>query len=467
MKKFILLALLASYTLAKPTILQVKYKNILVNGKQIRVMTIAQPNGTWGYYANAHESFNVIVENKLDEPTVIHWHGLTLPNREDGTELTQKVIAPHSQYSYNFKLNNIGTFWMHSHYKLQEGLFAEAPLIIESPEDKSYQQVVVMLQDFSFKSPDLIMQGLTLPTAKMDMQHMSMHGMHNMKMDMSSKSEPDLNDVNHDIYLTNYHTPQEPQIIFTNAKQQVKLRFINGSSSSNFWIKLGKLTGKAIAVDGHNIKLISGNEFQLATAQRMDIIVNIPKNGGDFPIIVQVEGRKNETGLILTTNKSLTHASIKVLAKTTAKALDYSQEIKLQSIKELSHKKVDQVIKYTLTGTMSPYAWQINHQTWPNVTPVKIKQGSRVELDFINKSMMAHPMHIHGYSFKVVEVNGKKINGSIRDTILVLPNSSVKVIFDATELGKWLIHCHTLYHMHTGMMTYLEVISNKALISKK
>jgi FtsP/CotA-like multicopper oxidase with cupredoxin domain len=75
--------------------------------------------------------------------------------------------------------------------------------------------------------------------------------------------------------------------------------------------------------------------------------------------------------------------------------------------------------------------------------------------------MMAHPMHLHGYAFKIIEVNGKKVDGAIRDTILVMPNSSVKVIFDATTPGKWLIHCHTLYHMHTGMMTYIDVIPEK------
>lgn len=468
LKTLFLLSLFSSVALADPTILQVKYKNIVVLGKSAKVMTITQPDGTWGYYAKAGESFNIIVQNKLDQPTVIHWHGLILPNSQDGTELTQKVIAPNAQYSYNFKLANIGTFWMHSHYELQEALFAEAPLIIESPQDSAYQQILVMFQDFTFKSPAQVLQGLTSTKPAMDMGGMDMHDMPGMKMDDMSKhgsQAMDLNDVNYEAYLTNYQTPQDPQITLIKPDSQIKLRFINGSSGSNFWINLGSLSGTAVAVDGHEIVPIKGSKFQLAIAQRIDIVVQVPKQGGTFPIIGQVEGLKEETGLILTTHNNLNHTAIPALAKVTAPALNNIQEIKLHSQEKLTNKKVDQIIKYTLTGDMSSYIWQINNQSWPNVTPAKIQQGNRVELDFINKSMMAHPMHLHGYGFKIIEINGKKIDGAVRDTILVLPKSTVKVIFDAVEPGKWFIHCHMLYHMHRGMMTYLEVIPKKASTS--
>src|SRR5690606_12498136 len=113
---------------------------------------------------------------------------------------------------------------------------------------------------------------------------------------------------------------------------QVKLRFINGSSSSNFWINLGKLTGSAVAVDGHEVKLITGNKFQLAIAQRIDIIVNIPKQGGTFPIIGQAEGFKKQTGLILTTDAKPSQNTIPTEAITIAPALNNHQEMKLHSL---------------------------------------------------------------------------------------------------------------------------------------
>ncbi len=444
--------MLAGSLFANPIILQVKNKVITVNGKKATVLTIAQPDGTWGYYAKSGDKFDVIVQNELNESTIIHWHGLDLPNNQDGTELTQPVIPPHGQYSYNFKLTNTGTYWMHSHFGLQEALLAEAPLIIESPEDRNYQQVVVMFQDFSFKSPEKVLSKLIQSSSKaMDMSDGTMAG---MKMSHGSHMN-DLNDVPYDAFLTNYHTPEQPQIVQVTPGGKIKLRFINGSSGSNFWINTGVLDATAVAVDGRNITPYSAKKYQLAEGQRIDLILTIPKSGGIFPIIGQVEGLKNQTGLILSTTK--THATIKKMATKTAPALDDSQELNLHSTDQFISKPIAQVIEYKLTGTMSPYAWQINSQSWPKVTPVKIKTGSRVELVFVNNSMMSHPMHLHGFGFKIVEVNGHKIDGAIRDTVLVLPKETIKVVFDATASGKWLLHCHLAWHMHTGMMTYIEI----------
>lgn len=69
---------------------------------------------------------------------------------------------------------------------------------------------------------------------------------------------------------------------------------------------------------------------------------------------------------------------------------------------------------------------------------------------------MAHPMHLHGHVFEVTEIDGKKIVGAKRDTILVPPKSTIKVVFDANNPGVWAYHCHILYHLATGMFTVLK-----------
>ena len=140
-------------------VLQVKNKQIIVAGKKVNFKTIEDQNGNWGYIATYPGVFNVLVENLLAESTIIHWHGLILPNDQDGVAgLTQPYpIAPGKVYHYNFPLKQTGTYWMHSHYGFQEQEGVEAPLIITGPEDKNYQQIVVMFQDFSFKTPESIM----------------------------------------------------------------------------------------------------------------------------------------------------------------------------------------------------------------------------------------------------------------------------------------------------------------------
>ena len=72
-----------------------------------------------------------------------------------------------------------------------------------------------------------------------------------------------------------------------------------------------------------------------------------------------------------------------------------------------------------------------------------------------NLSMMTHPMHLHGHHFQVTEVNGRPVQGALRDTVAVPPMASVTIAFDATNLGIWAFHCHHLYHMVSGMMAYV------------
>ncbi len=106
-----------------------------------------------------------------------------------------------------------------------------------------------------------------------------------------------------------------------------------------------------------------------------------------------------------------------------------------------------------LAGAMAPYAWSLNGEYWPNVTPLMIAPGQRVAIEMVNHTMMAHPMHLHGHAFQVVAINGAQFAGAVRDTVLVPPMGSVTIAFDADNPGRWAFHCHNLYHMITGMMT--------------
>jgi FtsP/CotA-like multicopper oxidase with cupredoxin domain len=111
-----------------------------------------------------------------------------------------------------------------------------------------------------------------------------------------------------------------------------------------------------------------------------------------------------------------------------------------------------------LGGAMTPYAWPLNEKTWQERQKLEVKSGQRVALEFMNHSMMAHPMHLHGHHFQVTRINGTGIAGAMRDTVLVPPSGSVTVEFDADNPGRWLYHCHNLYHMMAGMMSKLVYI---------
>ena len=104
-------------------------------------------------------------------------------------------------------------------------------------------------------------------------------------------------------------------------------------------------------------------------------------------------------------------------------------------------------------------AWLINGKAFTDITELP-KLGSTEVWNFINKSGMAHPMHMHGVPFQVVEINGERFSGALRDTVLVPPHGGrVTVAFDATNAGNWVMHCHNLYHMAAGMMTTLTYVA--------
>src|SRR5205814_8583321 len=141
----------------------VKEIPLQVLGKDVTVIAIEQADGTQGYSPGKSDGFHVEVVNQLKVPTSLHWHGLVLPNLMDGVPfVTQDPIAPGKSFRYDFPLKQSGTYWMHSHYGLQEQLYNSAPLIIWTPEEraKADRQVVVMLSDFSFTPPEQILKGL-------------------------------------------------------------------------------------------------------------------------------------------------------------------------------------------------------------------------------------------------------------------------------------------------------------------
>ena len=97
----------------------------------------------------------------------------------------------------------------------------------------------------------------------------------------------------------------------------------------------------------------------------------------------------------------------------------------------------------------------MNGEYWPQVTPLMLAKGKRVEIDLVSHSMMAHPMHLHGHTFQVIAIDGRPIQGPVRDTVLVMLMGRVRIAFDADNPGRWPFHCHNLYHMAADMFSTL------------
>ena len=470
-------------------------RTIEVNGKPASVFSLIGPDKRPGLTLEPGERFRVDLMNKAGAGTIIHWHGQLPPWTEDGFPWPQTPpVAPGAMHVYDFAPIP-GTFWMHSHHALQEQRLMAAPLIVRSRADAvaDLQDVVLFLHDFSFRDPDEILAGLTgvtpqavqtmavqtenapAPSATAvqgrmgqmpmglapqgagsgrSMKGMRMQGMSDggsIAMPTAPTMTMDLNDIDYDAFLANDRTLDDPEIISIERGGKVRLRIINAASASQFWIDLDGAAAVLVAADGHDVQPLRASRFPLAIAQRLDLLINVPP-GAAIPVMATLEGSRRRTGIVLASVGARV-ARIAADAASPAPPIDNSLEVKLSAARPLSERLPDLVHRIVLAGDMNPFSWSLNGEYWPNITPLMLVKGQRVEIEIVNSSMMTHPMHLHGHAFQVVGVNGTAIRGAVRDTVLVTPMGSVRIVFDAGNPGRWAFHCHNLYHMMTGMMT--------------
>ena len=451
-----------------PVRLYVRTVPITIFGKTGEVIAIEQENGAMGLQVKESDGFNVEVVNQLKEPTSIHWHGLILPALMDGVPfVSQDPIPPGETYHYQFPLKQSGTYWLHSHYGLQEQLLAAAPLILESEAQnaKADEQYTVLLSDYSFTSSAKILE--RLKGGMRDMGGMSMgktpatQKLYGQKWDgtgfvrtVIEGGLPDT-DVKYDALIANRRTVDDPEVFRVKPGHTVLLRIIAGSAATNFFVNTGALTSQLTAVDGKDIEPVSGNYFQLGIAQRIDLLMKIPDKGDAFPILAQGEGTKQQCGVVLATEGAKS-PKIPVEAQLAAAGLDNTQELRLKAKDPLPNEPVDRSLSCILGGNMAKYYWTINGAAYPNRNSLDVKENERVEIVFRNDTGMSHPMHLHGHDVQVMEIDGTEVQGALRDTLIVPPKSTIKVIFDANNPGVWAFHCHILYHAAVGMFTVLR-----------
>ncbi len=479
-----------------PIALSAAVRTLDIDGRAATVLGLAGPGGQ-GLVLDPGQRFRVDLTNDLDIATIIHWHGQIPPNAQDGVpNMPMPLLAPGETRSYDFEARP-GTHWMHSHVPIQEMRLLAAPLIVRSPEDLAAdrQEVVMFLHDFSFKAPEEVLaeiggahgggghgahahQGGAEPLQEVPLGGMgAMQGMdhgamgHGAMGGMPMGDMPgmggrggmamDLNDYDWDAYLANDRTLSDPEVVPVERGGRIRLRVINAAAATVFWIDTGAAKARLVAADGHAVQPLPRSRFGLAMGQRLDIEIDLPNEGGAWPILAQREGARERTGLILATQGAEVRR-LDAVAESEAPAFDtdLAQEARLVALDALPDRPVGRRQMLMLGGSMKPYVWTINGAVWGRHGPVIAPSGERVVLSFHNMSMMGHPMHLHGHVFQVVALNGQRVAGALRDTVYVPPMSMVDVALDAGEAARWMLHCHHMPHLSSGMMTELAVTAS-------
>ncbi|MFC8005060.1 multicopper oxidase family protein [Streptomyces olivaceus] len=430
--------------------------------------------------------------------TSIHWHGIALRNDMDGVPpATQSAVRTGSNFTYGFIADAPGTYFFHPHVgvQLDRGLYG--PLIVEDPKEPlSYDdEWVIVLDDWVdgvTGTPDEVfaelqhgMGGMDMggsspsPSSSagdgmgdmggMDMGHMSMSGASNsmgkasaspsggmpMKfMLMGAESKllgGDAGDVKYPYHLVNGRVPTDPDVYTGKPGKRLRLRIINSGGDTAYRVALGGHKLTITHTDGFPIRHQQVDALLVGMGERYDVLVTLDE--GVFPLVALAEG-KNASGMALvrTGPGSAPRATVRpkeldgmIMAASQLKAAD---EVRLET------RKADRVHRIELTGGMDTYDWGINGKGFdmnnPTASPLLVKQGERVRLDFVNTTTMWHPMHLHGHTYQLGS------GGPRKDTTMVLPKTTVSVFFDADNPGRWMLHCHNAYHGEAGMMTLVS-----------
>jgi CopA family copper-resistance protein len=264
-------------------------------GKERRAMaingSIPAPALRW----REGEEVTINVTNKLKEDTSIHWHGIILPNDQDGVPgMTFAGIKPGETFTYRFTVKQSGTYWYHSHSGMQEAIGMYGPLLIEPAKPEAYRydrEYVVMLSDWKDEAPHRIMANLkkmggyynynkrTLVDLFRDLGQAN--GWNDKKAVMADRlawaqmrMEPtDLADVTGFTFLTNGHTPEQNWTALFKLGEKVRLRLINGSAMSYYDFRIPGLKMTVVQADGQDVEPVVVDELRIAVAETYDVIV--------------------------------------------------------------------------------------------------------------------------------------------------------------------------------------------------
>jgi len=492
----ILLILLFSLIICFPVYSQtVEYNLVIQNnilnfsGEDVVAMSIngSVPGPTLEFKEGDIAKINVT--NKMDVSTSVHWHGLLLPNWEDGVPyLTTPPIKPGTTFTYEFPIKQSGTYWYHSHTGLQEQLGVYGSIVIdpkvertdiELPED----ELVVVLSDWTDENPHEVLRTLKRGSEYNNFKKDTMQTVYgvikngviwdNVKRSFKRMPPPDIADVAYDAFLINGN---QVLSLDQHGGKKIKLRVINAGSSSYFYLDYAGGNMTVIAADGIDVEPYETDRLLISVAETYDVIVEVPENGSyEFRSTAQDgsghaslylgKGEKHEAGKIPKPNNYKMQSMQSMLDMSQEKEGNKNiqsnvkmndgrpsppyENLKSPVVTTLPKENKKREVLLNLTGDMENYIWTINNKILKESDKILIRKGENVTFIMNNKTMMNHPMHLHGHFFRVLNQQGEY--SPLKHTVNVAPNDTTIIEFEANEEKDWFFHCHILYHLKSGM----------------
>ena len=366
--------------------------------------------------------------NNLSEPTLIHWHGLQIPAAMDGTQATQRPVAPGETFTYRFTPPDAGTFWYHPHQneteQLEKGLYGA--LVVRGADELVVDREQVLV----FDDVDADKKGRLAKFGGFRERHDGREG--DIRL-INGKAEPELTIV---------------------AGQIERWRVVNASSARYIRLSLDGLPFRIIGTDGGLIEApVDATEVLLPPADRVELLV------GPF-----VEGQTltiESLRYLRSTMKMRGAERFGTLKVGAAQPSRASIPSKLRTIEPLAAADATPTRTVTFSLGLSlrrGLDFLVNGETHHHDQPVKV--GELQVWDVVNASLMDHPFHLHGFFFQVLSINGQApAFRSWEDVVNLPPRSTVRIAWMPEDRpGSWMYHCHILEHHEAGMMGHFEVV---------
>ncbi len=427
-------------------------------------------------------------------------------------------IRPGETFSYRFKVVQSGTYWYHSHSGMQEqtGMFG-AIIIDPAGKDpiRADRDYIVQLSDWTDENPHRVMAKLKMqgdyynfnqPTVADFFRDVAKDGwsaaLAKRKMWNEMRMSPtDLADVSAQTYtyLINGTTAGSNWTGLFRPGETVRLRLINSGAMTFFDVRIPGLKMIVVQADGQNVAPVTVDEIRLGVAETYDVLVTpkdeactifaqsmdrsgfargtlAPRAGlaaavpapdkpvpldmedmmGDMTGVARAHHARSEYGpnvdmRVDTPRTNLDDPGVG-LRDNGRRVLTYADLRTLGG--PLDQRKPEREIELHLTGNMERYVWSIDGVEFGRSTPIHFRHNERLRVMFVNDTMMAHPMHLHGFWKELENEDGEFLVR--KHTVIVQPAQRVRLRITADALGRWAWHCHLLMHMDAGM--FREVV---------
>ncbi|HEY1312343.1 MAG TPA: copper resistance system multicopper oxidase [Steroidobacteraceae bacterium] len=463
------------------------------------------------------------VHNALRTPSSIHWHGIVLPFEMDGVPgISFEGIAPGETFTYRFPVRQSGTYWYHSHTRFQQQTGLYGAIVIEPAGGepiRAHRDHVLLLSDWTDEDPEHVYTALKqmsdfynfqLPSVAdfaRDSRSMGVReALAKRRMWNEMRMNPtDLGDVSGATYtyLVNGASAAANWTALAMPGERVRLRLINGSSSTFFDVRIPGLPMTVISADGQAVDPVTVEEIRIGAAESYDVLIEptedractifaqsmdrtgfaratlAPRAGMEAAVPeldpkswlsagdLGLRDMSGMSGMSMSGARS-SNPSIDMRVPQPSRALDDpGPRLRGNGRRELTYADLHTIggsrdpraatreIQLRLTGNMQRFIWGFDGKKFSEADAVHFDRGERLRIVLSNDTIMAHPIHLHGMFGELEAANGDVLVR--KHTFIVQPGKQLSYLVTADNPGQWAYHCHLLYHMMAGMFRQVVV----------